>query len=393
MIENSVILGAVLIGVVIGVAAISKTRAGGVFFKFLPVPFYCYFIPILGATAGIFPKDSPLYGFLSQHILPPCLVLLLLGSPWGELARVGRQAILAMLFGTIAMFAGAAAGYAAVRSHLPPDSWMAAGALLGSWTGGSANMMAVKEALSMPQSLLAPIIIVDTIMAYGWMALLIALAGFQIQIDARLHADRASLDRIAKDTGPVGDPSKATLKADLLVRRIWMIAAAVAFGEACVYAGTYLTHLLPVMNLSAKAWTVILATTVGLILSVTPVRRWETYGASKMGTTILLLMLTSYGAQTDLRAILASPAFMAFGAIMVLTHGVILALLGRMFRIPLFYLATASQACIGGPVSTPIVAGVYQPSLTHVGVILALIGGAIGTYVGLLGAAFCRWIG
>ena len=172
-----------------------------------------------------------------------------------------------------------------------------------------------------------------------------------------------------------------------------MLAAAIAFGEAAFQAGKYLTILLPVLNLSAKAWTVILATTIGLIMSVTPARRWEKFGASRMGTTILLLMLTSYGAQTDLRAILHSPAFMAFGAIMVLTHGVVLAFFGRLFRIPLFYLATASQACIGGPVSTPIVAGVYQPSLTHVGVILALIGGAIGTYVGLLGAAFCHWIG
>lgn len=390
------ILAGVLVGVVAAVVAFSKTRAGGNFFKFLPVPFYCYFVPILGATAGVFPADSTVYGFLSQHVLPPCLVLLLLGSPWEELARVGRQAILAMVFGTVAMFAGAAAGYAAVRTHLPPDSWMAAGALLGSWTGGSANMMAVKEALSMPQSLLAPIIIVDTVMAYGWMALLIALAGFQIQIDGRLRADRASLDRIAKDSGLAGDSTnspKVTLKGDLLAWRALMIASAVAFGEISVYAGKYLTHLLPVLNLSAKAWTVILATTVGLVLSVTPVRRWEAFGASKMGTTILLLMLTSYGAQTDLRAILASPAFMAFGAIMVLTHGVILALFGRLFRIPLFYLATASQACIGGPVSTPIVSGVYQPSLTHVGVILALIGGAIGTYVGLLGAAFCHWMG
>jgi uncharacterized membrane protein len=77
---------------------------------------------------------------------------------------------------------------------------------------------------------------------------------------------------------------------------------------------------------------------------------------------------------------------------MVGVHGLFMIVFGRLFRLPMFYLATASQACIGGPVSTPIVAGVYQPALIHVGVILALIGGAIGTYIGLLGAAVSSFV-
>lgn len=383
-------LAAVLVGVVAGVVGFSRTPAGGRFFKFLPVPFYCYFIPILGATAGVLPAESPLYKFLSQHVLPPCLVLLLLGSPWGELGRLGRQAMLAMGVGTLGMFAGAVIGYVVVRSQLPPDSWMAAGALLGSWTGGSANMMAVKEALSMPGPLLAPIIVVDTVMAYSWMALLVALAGVQGKIDAGLHADRVTLDRVVDESNARPAVASASVR---MSNKIWMLLAAVATGEGALYLGKILSKAVVQIELSAMAWTVILSTLAGLIYSLTPARRWEEAGASKMGTTILLILLTSYGAQTNLRAIAESPAFMAFGAIMVGTHGLILVLAGRLLRLPLFYLATASQACIGGPVSTPIVAGVYQPSLTHVGVILALLGGAVGTYVGLLGAAVCRWIG
>lgn len=390
MIEHPVVLGFVLTGVVVAVVTFSKTSHGDRFFKFLPVPFYCYFLPILGATAGFLPPQSPLYKFLSQHVLPPCLVLLLLGSPWGELARLGRQAMLAMVIGTIGMMAGAMAGYALVASRLPPDSWMAAGALLGSWTGGSANMMAVKEALSMPESLLAPIIIVDTVMAYSWMAVLVALAGFQKWIDLRMNADRKELDRVLEDTFKPG-PTAPVMTAP--GTKLWMIVAAVVTGEAAFFAGKWLTAAVPGANLSATAWSIILATAFGLMYSVTPARRWEEAGASRLGTTVLLLLLTSYGAQTNLRAIVQSPAFMAFGAVMVFTHGAVLVVFGRLLRLPIFYLATASQACIGGPVSTPIVAGVYQPSLTHVGVILALLGGAIGTYIGLFGAAICRWLG
>ena len=389
MMEHPAVLGATLVGLVALLTVFSKTSAGRAFFKFLPVPFYCYLLPILASTAGLLPPHSTLYKWMSQHILPPCLVLLLLGSPWGELARLGRQALLAMGAGTIGMVAGAVAGFAVLSSRLPPDSWMAAGALLGSWTGGSANMMAVKEALSMPESLLAPLIIVDTVIAYGWMAILIAMAGYQDAIDRTAGADRRTLDQAVSSAGVHSGPDAS---APVLKIRLAMVLTAVVSGELTLWLGRILAKAAPGLNLSAMAWTVILATTAGLIFSVTPVRRWESAGASGLGTTILLLLLTSYGAQTNLRAILQSPAFMAFGVIMVLTHGTILYLLGRLWRLPMFYLATASQACIGGPVSTPIVAGVYQPSLTHVGVILALLGGAIGTYVGLAGAAVCRWM-
>ncbi len=388
MISHPAAIGSILVLTAAGLVLFSGTRAGKSLFRFLPVPFYCYFIPIVLATAGVLPNASPVYKFFSQHVLPPCLVLLLLGSPWGELWRLGRQAILSMGIGSIGMVLGAAVAYRILVGRLPADSWMAAGALLGSWTGGSANMMAVKEALSMPESLLAPIIIVDTVMAYGWMAILIAMAGYQSHIDLVLNADRRTLDGIRRSTESSDGGSRA---ADGVRGAGLVILAAVIAGEGALWLGSNVfAARLPI--LSGTAWAVILATLIGLILSVTPARRWEDAGASKIGTRVLLLLLTSYGAQTNLRAIAESPAFMAFGAVMVAVHGFTLALFGRLLRLPLFYLATASQACIGGPVSTPIVAGVYQPTLTHVGVILALIGGAVGTYVGLFGAILCKWI-
>lgn len=387
MIENPTALAAVLIGVVSLIVGVSKTAAGGRLFKVLPVPFYCYFLPILGATAGLFPAESPVYSFFSKHILPACLVLLLVGSPWNELFRLGRQAVLAIGIGAVGMFLGAVIAYTFFHTRLPPDSWMAAGALLGSWTGGSANMMAVKETLAMPDALLAPLIIVDTILAYGWMALLIALAGAQAKFDAFFGADRRVLE-LVQSSGTGGGICSTSWTA-----RIVMILAAVAAGEAALYAGGYASKAAPGLGLSGLSWAILIATAAGLALSLTPARKLEEAGASKAGTTVLLLLLTSYGARTDLRAILSAPAFMAFGAVMLAVHGIILFSLGRVFRLPLFYLATASQACLGGPVSAPIVAGVYHPSLTHVGVILALFGGAVGTYVGLLGAMLCRWIG
>jgi uncharacterized membrane protein len=58
----------------------------------------------------------------------------------------------------------------------------------------------------------------------------------------------------------------------------------------------------------------------------------------------------------------------------------------------MFLMATASQANIGGPVTAPIVATVYQSSLAVVGLLMAVLGGIMGTFTGLIVAQVCYWI-
>ena len=47
---------------------------------------------------------------------------------------------------------------------------------------------------------------------------------------------------------------------------------------------------------------------------------------------------------------------------------------------PSFFIAVGSQANIGGAASAPIVAAAFNPRLAPVGVLLAVLGYAVGTY-------------
>ena len=106
----------------------------------------------------------------------------------------------------------------------------------------------------------------------------------------------------------------------------------------------------------------------------------------------LYLLLTTLGAQADLRAVLDAPIFFLVRAVWFAFHAVILFLGGRLLRAPMFLIATASQANIGGVVSAPIVASVYQPSLAPVGLLLGVLGNILGLYAGLVSAALLRWV-
>ena len=55
---------------------------------------------------------------------------------------------------------------------------------------------------------------------------------------------------------------------------------------------------------------------------------------------------------------------------------------------PIAILATASQAALGGVVSAPIVASTYEAELVSVGLLLAILGNALGNYVGIAMAQF-----
>ena len=64
----------------------------------------------------------------------------------------------------------------------------------------------------------------------------------------------------------------------------------------------------------------------------------------------------------------------------MLVHAVVLFSVAWMVRAPAFFIAVGSQANIGAAASAPVVASAFHPSLAPVGVLLAVLGYALGTY-------------
>ena len=76
---------------------------------------------------------------------------------WPALAGVGIAAVT----GWIGIMLGGVAGFLLLRPWLPPESWKAVGALVATWIGGSANLVAVANALNLSSELQGVLIIVD----------------------------------------------------------------------------------------------------------------------------------------------------------------------------------------------------------------------------------------
>lgn len=389
MISNPLLLSATLCGLVFLVLHLSKQPGLSRVFHFLPAPFWCYFTPVILATFGLLPDRSPVYDFITTYVLSAALLLLLLGVQLQSIVRLGPTALGATAAGTLGIALGAVISYLIFNRWLPEDSWKGLGALSASWTGGNINMVAVKEALQTPESIFAPMVIVDSVITYAWMGLLIALSPWQAAWDRWVGADTSRLEDVNRRMGGIETKELAGKNAPLR-HGVWLVAIGLTVGWAALVAAKAIAVSAPF--LSTSGWAFILVTLLGTALSLTPVSRLERFGASRWGYFCLYLLLASIGAKARLTDILQAPFLIVLALLWVTIHALTLAVYGRLFRVPMFFLVTGSQANIGGTASAPVIAGVYQPKLASLGLLLAVACNLVGTYVGLLIAMACQWV-
>jgi uncharacterized membrane protein len=379
VIEDPLLVLAYLAAVVALVFQLERLPALQPLFDRLPALVWTYFIPMLSTTAGILPAESPIYRALARYVLPASLVLLLLSSELRAIARLGRTALVVMVMGMLGIALGGIVGFTVLKPWLPPDAWKAVGALTGTWTGGSANLVAVGSALDISAELQGIVIIVDTVVGYTWMGLLISFASRQERFDRWNRADRTVLDDVrARLDGLSQGERRAPSVADLTL----MVGLSIVLTAVCLKLGALLPPLGQVLN--AFGWAIVLLTTISLALSLTPLARLELAGASRLGYAGFYLLLASVGAQGDLRKVISHPQFVLLGVIVLAVHAAVLLLTIRLLKAPLFFFGAASQACTGGYSSAPLVAALYVPSMAPVGLLLAVVGNISGTYLGLL---------
>ena len=356
-------------------------------FEIIPPVIWVYFLPMISTTLGITPEQSDLYGWVKTYLLPAALVLLLLSADVKAITKLGPKALGTMLGGTVGIVLGGVISLALFGAWLPEDAWQGMGALSGSWIGGSANMVAVGTSIGVRDELFGVMIIVDTIVGYGWMGVVIFISAFQTRLDKWNGVTESPVDELKDHLANSDHQKKVPLTFSGLIH---MLVIGIGLGFLCLLAGEYLPDIGKVVT--SFGWTVILVSIVGLGLSFTPVAKLEKQGASHLGNIFLYLLLATIGAKADLRAITEAPMFLLVGVVWIAIHATVLFSVGRYLKAPMFLIATSSQANIGGVVSAPIVASVYQKGMAPVGLLMGVLGNILGLYFGFLTAQLMEWV-
>jgi uncharacterized membrane protein len=372
---------ATLVAIIFWVSGVKKFEK---FFEFIPPVIFVYFVPMICTTLGITPLASPTYDWTTRYFLPVALFLLMISIDLKSVAKLGPVALFMVTAGTVGIILGGPVALAIFGGWLPEDAWKGFAALSGSWIGGTANMVAVAESVDTPESAFGPIIVVDTVVGYGWMGVLLFFSVWQKKFDTLINANTAAIEETNARLAELDrDRHPTTVRDAAFLVGIGMGAAVLA-----VNLGERIPPLGDPTIISATTWAVLIIVTGGLLLSFTPLREFEKVGASQLGYTALYLLLAGIGAQADLKAVLQAPVYLLAGALWIAIHVAILLLAARLIRAPLFFVATGSMANIGGAASAPVVAGVYHPAMAPVGLLMAVVGYVFGIY----GALFCAYL-
>ena len=367
------------------------------FFKYIPALLLCYFVPSIFNSLGIISgEDSNLYFIASRYLLPASLVLLTLSIDLQKIISLGPKAIIMFLTGTLGILIGGPLSLLFVSHFFPDlipidsdDLWRGLSTVAGSWIGGGANQAAMKEMFNVNDTIFSSMITVDVIVANIWMGFLLYGAGINKKLDNWLKADSSAIDDLKNK---LIQYKKDNQKTPNFVD--YMVILSIAFGITGIshafadVMAPYIQNNFPFLSkfsLTSKFfWLIVLATTGGLALSFTKFRKYEGVGASTIGSIFLYILVATIGMKMNALSILNSPGIFILGVIWMLIHVCLLIFVAKIIRAPFFFVAVGSQANVGGAASAPVVASAFHPSLAPVGVLLAVLGYALGTYAAWL---------
>ncbi len=354
-------------------------------FNFFPPLIFIYIMPAVFANIGIIPGNSTVYDWMGANLLPVFLALLLLDVDVRSTVKVMGRGVFVMLAGTLGVIIGAPIGYAIFKGWLGPEAWKGYGALAGSWIGGTGNMAAVSEGLGTSGTYFGLAVIADNVVYLVWLPILLQSKNLAGLFHRFTGVSQERLDRMKTAANDlIVDKGKPAMRHILYL---------ITIGLGVAFFSDAISKLIPEIPpiLTTGTYKILLVTTIGLMLSFTPLRRIP--GSHELAMALVYLFVARMGAKAVVSGLAGQAIpFVAGAYVWIFIHGIFILLAARIFRVDVHTAAIASAANIGGAASAPIVAAFHDERLVPVSVLMALIGYAVGNYGAFAAAWLCSLV-
>jgi uncharacterized membrane protein len=351
-------------------------------FNILPAIIWIFLTPIFLSNLNVIPRSTPIYTTFRSFAVPMFIVLMLLDINIRQAIRVAWRGAGVLVLGAIGIVVGAAISFYLFRNGLPPDTWRGYGALAGSWIGGTGNLAAVAESLDTPGEMVGMVVLVDNFVYVFYFPLILTCKRWAKSFNRFTGVSQGLIDHITETQAQVEKKSHEVHFRDVLVL--------LGFGFTTILAANQLAAVLPAIPpvFTERTWAILLVTTFGILLSATRLKNVP--GTEPLAMGLVYIYMTMLGAQADLRNIGGAQWFLVAGFVCILFHLVFVVIGARLFRLDVSMAAVASVAAVGGAASAPVAAGYHREELVPISIMLALVGYALGNYLGVATAYLCN---
>ena len=366
-------------------------------FNWVPPLVFIYILNMIFCTMGLYadPEGAckAVYSALKNNLLYAMIFVMLLRCDFKKLAKLGGRMIAIFMGCAITIGVGTIVGYPIFMNMIGggEKTWAATAALYASWVGGSANMAAMQAALPVDEGAYACALALDTVCYSLWIALLLFMVKYSEKWDSLTKANTSGLKAIA-------DAANAEIEKEKAVKAsaadwIFMIGVSLLVSAIGQWVGANLNSFFKSVGLAMfdkGTCTTVFITILGLICAMTPLGKMP--AVNELSNVYLYAVVSLLASTATLVDLVAAPMWVVYGLFILVIHVVGMFVLSKLFHWDLCMVSTASVANIGGSASAPIIAVAYNEAYAGIGVLMGVVGAAVGNFMGLGMGAILKMI-
>lgn len=359
-------------------------------FNVVPPLVWIYVLNMIFCTLGLYHSKevSAAYKALKNNLLYAMIFVMLLRCDFRKLAKLGGRMVAIFLGCSLTLFVGFIVGYPIFKGSLGSDTWGAVAALYASWVGGSANMAAMQAALPVDAGAYSCALALDTVCYSVWIALLLLMVRYASKWNNAVKADTSKLQAVADAAAAeVAKEKKQAGGADW----IFIIGLSLIVSAISQYVGASLNGALRDVGLAMfdkGSMTTLFVTVLGLVCAMTPLGKVP--AVEELSSVYLYAVVSLLASTASVTDLLAAPMWVVYGFFILAVHVILMFFLSKLFHWDLCMVSTASLANIGGAASAPIVASAYDASYAGIGVLMGVLGAAVGNFAGMICGAILK---
>ena len=338
--------------------------------------FLCY---AAGILLSLVIPETKIATSLSEILVPIAIPLILFSADLSGVKRLAKPMLKSFILVAVAVSIVACAAYLLFRNRIP-GAYQYAGMVIGLYTGGTPNLMAIGAALNVSDTNIVLANAADVVVGGTYFLLLISvmpkfirkfLKPFQQQ---ETGADAGYIERLEQSFVPEREPfSMKTILRHVPIVLLGILSLAVAAGLALLFTGKL--DVVVIM---------LVVTTCGIGFSFIKKVR-SAPGSFTVGQYLILMFSFGIGLSFNFGS-LNKQAFLLLALFATAQFGSVLLhlLLCRVFRIDADTALITSTAGIYGPAFiVPVADAMDNREVVLPGLICGILGYAIGNYLGI----------
>jgi len=333
----------------------------------------------------IVPGYQDVYGVIITYCVPMSISIYLLNINLKELTKLSGKALVALVSAVFSVCLVATV-FGVIFGNKMFEGWKIAGMFVGTYTGGSGNLTAIAVGLEAANETIAAANAADYVIGMPTLFLMFAApALFQnVKFLKKFWPFHLSDE---ERTGDVDQPALMEEEKWSIKDIAWLLAISMLI----VTVATKLSAFFP--SSFASAGRILLISTLSILAAQIPfVGRLK--GNMNLGLFFGMMYLCIIGFSVDLASFFGSTMIITVFCFCVIVGSIVLHLtLSRLFKVPYEYVILGITGAIADGTTASLVASSAKwNKLVSVGLLMGVVGGVCGNYVGIMVAYLIKMI-